>query len=282
MKIQPVLDYKTPNYPKLDVFSIDPNLLVDTVPINWKNNKIVLAALISIAISSQSCDLLPQKQTTRIELIKNKENKIKNASHQEDSSFVAPIFHHGDGIGFYGCIVIMPPVFITENEAKQIILNEFKKEKLLFDTVTLPKEKIIIKTEKKIWEEIKGDLKVRDTLELNDIVFDGYNKDLNFAYLFLSESDYEKYKDFEPEYSSVSNEDYKKVVEKLRNEIKKQSKLNAVIFYEPIPYPEWQKIKERPNREVWKNKGKKIAIDSLQNQVADFVNWLKAKKIIVK
>ena len=40
---------------------------------------------------------------------------------------VAPIFEHGEGRLATGCIVITPPVFLSEEEGMQILREEFAK-----------------------------------------------------------------------------------------------------------------------------------------------------------
>jgi len=285
MKIQPVILLNEPSYPRIEEYANTPSSIIKNAPDSWKRNKLVLTALISFAFSNQSCDKLSQK-STRFEIIQLQEDANNDGSKiQEalfDSSFVAPLFHHGNGIGVYGCVVIMPPVFINEQEAKQIILNELKKEGLVFDSIAQPNQKIIIKTDKKLWEEIKDDYIVRDTTEFKELLFDGYNKDLNLAFCFLSQTNYRAFTDYEPESSSVSHEDYKKTSKKLRGIIKEANNLNAVIFYEPIPYPNRDDNSEIPSWEEWEIKGKVVAVDSLKAQVSDFVNWLKNEKISSK
>ena len=39
-------------------------------------------------------------------------------------AIVAPIFQHGEGRGATGCIVMSPPVFLSEEEALQVIREE--------------------------------------------------------------------------------------------------------------------------------------------------------------
>ncbi|XHR27970.1 MAG: hypothetical protein ACFUZC_18825 [Chthoniobacteraceae bacterium] len=40
---------------------------------------------------------------------------------------VAPLFAHGKGQGAFGCVVVTPPVFLTEAEAREVIEEEAKK-----------------------------------------------------------------------------------------------------------------------------------------------------------
>ncbi len=285
MEIKPVKEFREPDYPTLDDFIKNPHYILAHAPERWKGNKILWAALISLALGNQSCDFIQNKHS-RIEFIKIHEGPDKNDSKEnvipKDSSFVAPLFHHGEGIGAYGCVVIMPPVFINEQEAKQIILNELRKQNLLFDTTAQPLAKIILRTEKKLWEESNGDYKERDTTEFRELTFDGYNKELNFGFCFVSSMKYNHFTDYEPATSTVSIEDYKKTSEKIRSEIRKANDVNAVVFYEPIPYTKRDEDGDRSQRHEIMNKRKEMAVDSLKAQVSDFVRWLKTEKITLK
>ena len=43
---------------------------------------------------------------------------------QRAAAVVAPVFEHGKGRGIAGCIVVAPPVFLSEEEALQVISEE--------------------------------------------------------------------------------------------------------------------------------------------------------------
>jgi hypothetical protein len=43
------------------------------------------------------------------------------------AAVVAPIFEHGEGRGATGCVVTSPPVFLSEEEALQVIREELAK-----------------------------------------------------------------------------------------------------------------------------------------------------------
>ena len=49
------------------------------------------------------------------------------AESDEGKITVAPIFKHGEGRGATGCIVVSPPVFLSEEEALQIVKEELAK-----------------------------------------------------------------------------------------------------------------------------------------------------------
>src|ERR1035437_4685755 len=116
MNIQPVIDYKVPDYPTLENYCADPTLFVRNVPDSWRNNKIVWATLLSFAASSLSCNFNHKPIKNQLELSKDHHDlPIKDSIKVKlpaTSMFVAPLFQHGEGIGVFGCVVMMPPVFI--------------------------------------------------------------------------------------------------------------------------------------------------------------------------
>ncbi len=53
---------------------------------------------------------------------------------------VAPIFEHGEGRGATGCVVIVPPVFLSEEEALQIANEELAQHRIQLVNGTVVKE----------------------------------------------------------------------------------------------------------------------------------------------
>ena len=49
------------------------------------------------------------------------------AESEEGKITVAPIFKHGEGRGATGCVVVSPPVFLSEEEGMQILREELAK-----------------------------------------------------------------------------------------------------------------------------------------------------------
>ena len=45
-------------------------------------------------------------------------------------AIVAPIFQHGEGRGATGCIVMSPPVFLSEEEALLVVREELGKSEM--------------------------------------------------------------------------------------------------------------------------------------------------------
>ncbi|MCL1793320.1 MAG: hypothetical protein FWG34_05590, partial [Oscillospiraceae bacterium] len=80
------------------------------LPTRWQKNAAVVAAaglLGAIALSSCGISVKP-----------------KGSPGGERYLNVAPIFVHGEGMGSIGCVMIVPPVFISEQEALAIIKSE--------------------------------------------------------------------------------------------------------------------------------------------------------------
>ena len=137
MNLTPLKVYRAPDYPTQEILCQRPELL-RTLPRRWHNNRLVLGTLAGIlALMEQS-----------------------NAKAEDQPALrVAPVFEHGKGQGAYGCVVVTPPVFLTEAEARDVIEEEAKKAGVEFaerghklSAVPVPfVEKFVV------WEGIKPD-----------------------------------------------------------------------------------------------------------------------------
>jgi hypothetical protein len=105
MKLSPLRKYRGPDYPTQEILAQHPELL-RVLPRRWQNNAVVLGTLAGLlALMEQSTAQAGDKS----------------------SLHVAPVFEHGKGQGALGCIVVSPPVFLTEAEARDVIEEEAKK-----------------------------------------------------------------------------------------------------------------------------------------------------------
>jgi hypothetical protein len=195
-----------------------------------------------------------------------------------DSALVAPIFNHGDGIGCFGCVSIMSPVFISEQDAMQIILKELEKEGINFDSDEKPEQKVMIginiHEENFISDGNDSHSKYHDTTTYKELIFDRYSKKLNLAIYYVSEQNCGQYSDIISDnsysYSSVGCTYVLKSAKKIRHEIKRNNNINAVVFYDPVTYPK--------GRTMSPEEHKQLAIETLTSQVRDFVKWYKSEK----
>ena len=112
----PVKKYSTPKYPTRIVADRSPELL-RKLPSRWqKNAAVVTAAGLLGVITLTSCGLLEPKNNTGTGYNPGSVNLLN----------VAPVFIHGEGTGSMGCMMIAPPVFLSEEEALAVIKSEIE------------------------------------------------------------------------------------------------------------------------------------------------------------
>ena len=155
----------------------------------------------------------------------------------EPEKSIAPIFIHGKGIGLTGEDIPVPHVFLSENEAREIIDNELEKINVIFDKTDIEMKTIII--EKKMItlnkeEYLKGRLVSKEeVIDKKNLIMDRYCTEYNLGYEFISKEDYDDYKKKEYK-SSIQGFDLKIIAEYLNNKLKEQDDVNAVVFYDPL------------------------------------------------
>ena len=112
MDTRPVHGYRSPSYPTQGILAEHPELL-RLVPERWRRNRLVLTGLgIACSLALAGC---------RMQRAEAAEDGTKTPAMK---AAVAPIFEHGGGLGSVGCVVISPPVFLTEEEARAVIVEE--------------------------------------------------------------------------------------------------------------------------------------------------------------
>ncbi|MCL2774908.1 MAG: hypothetical protein FWD71_16400 [Oscillospiraceae bacterium] len=137
ISVAPVKKYAPPKYPTLTAANREPALL-RKLPSRWQKNAAVVAAVGMLGvISLSSCGILS--------------SKVKGYNpNSENFLNVAPVFIHGAGTGSMGCMMIAPPVFLSEEEALAVIKNETENSGLDF-SAELPE--YIASSNKKTYEK---------------------------------------------------------------------------------------------------------------------------------
>jgi len=272
MTIEPVKNYKTPAYPTIERYVYNPQEFLQHTPNSWIGNATVMTALLAFTVVGTNC-VYGQIIKPNTEQTDKKPNESDQTQQEEQQqiSFVAPIFIHGKGISSFGCVMVTPAVIISEQDAMEIIKNEFAKHNIKFETKTDKSIDVLVKEYDFTKNEVVTKTKKKQ--------FDGFCPDLNFVVEFVSNRDAD-YADNEKEYfSSVWSNNLKSLAEKLQKQIKEEGKLNAVVFYDPVTY-----VNDRKNLS-WKEmevKGKKESKKLLIQQVTDFIMWLKKEKLLTE
>ena len=111
---------------------------------------------------------------------------------------VAPIFEHGEGRGATGCIVITPPVFLSEEEGMQILREELARHAIrlkaggTLEGVRVPAR--IVKQESVDAGSGKQEIKttvVEDTDKAEPLKLSGIDSDRHIAVEFVSTKNYD-------------------------------------------------------------------------------------------
>lgn len=280
MEIKPVKQKRKPGYPTIKTFIENPGLLSKNVPFTWIRNQYAATTLATFILCG--CGNQSNTQKIKPELVivdkdsrKNKSDEIQSV--KKDAVKIARIFSHGDGSGAIGCMVMSPPVFISEDEARKIIFTALKSENIDFSTTDTPVLKF---TAPPIANSCYGheDHKSKKKAHV-ELKIDGYNKQYNLAIEYVSQADFKKFEAFDGCVSTVQVVHTKKAAELIRDELILQGKSNAVVFYDPLPEFNFDPSQDYHDSE--KNAHSK-ARQLLKLQVRDFIEWIKKEGIIKK
>jgi len=267
MQVKPVLSKAAPEYPTHDFLQEHPELL-RIVPERWRRNPFVLRVLAGVG-----CLLLA----------------VQSAGAQEranaPASRVAPLFIHGEGRGSFACNVVNPPVFLSEDEARQVIRDEGGKAGLEFtaDALTIPQATVPVTNESWCPSQREGD---PQRTQKRNLVFDGFDKKHNVAFEFVSYEQFNAWLNPDPACRggiAINFCNMKGTAETLRSGLAAAPGLPWVgVFYEPGANPtielasgNWENA-----RKARKAAGRQLGEEELREQVRDFIKWLKAQGVI--
>ena len=194
--------------------------------------------------------------------------------------------------------------------SKNVVLvhvKNFSKDPVIFSKVILKKENLLIDTINCSTITFQADAIADDCYNINEInkthqaklniKMNGLIKNHNILFKFTTLNDYFKFKsDSCYSSSSVSGFDTKLAAELIRNGLSKQSRNYAVVFYDPIPYInfDYNKLKYKSTfiEELLKiskfeneikeetDKAKQKSKELLTAQVRDFIQWMKNEGMI--
>ena len=114
MKSKPVRKYAQPKYPTRLEIAARPALLHRHQPPAWRKWPELTGA----------AGLFLLADTARLSAADSSPKGGPNPTQTKAVAVVAPIFVHGEGRGATGCIVMSPPVFLSEEEALLVIREE--------------------------------------------------------------------------------------------------------------------------------------------------------------
>lgn len=292
MKIQPLKEITKPTYPqKEDVSATD---LKTSIPKRWITCSAAKVALGTLAVISlvgcanNGSKNIPGDANTQQSQISTSptpsqliEDYVTVGEPMVSWIWVAPIFVHGEGRGAFGCVMIAPPVFLTEGEALAVI-NEVAKEyglefsdknNLVIDGVICPRT------------HMYGGGETKEGIEVCDLVMDFTDEAHKIAIEYISKEDVQKW-NVSKEGISAGSYNTKEAAEQLAKcmefaGISSGHDYIAGVVYDPCTRTDVDhtELTFNPTEEQ-----KAIAMDvsvwELKQQVKDFFEWLKSEGII--
>ncbi|MBN2380129.1 hypothetical protein JXM67_10060 [candidate division WOR-3 bacterium] len=288
MKVKPIKIYTEPFYPTREFAVLNPELLRYNVPAIWKAKPLVAGTLAAFLLGGGIRKVTAQ-ETEQGQVVESDEGIAENEQSQtRDKSIVqvAPLFIHGDGQGSAGCIVVAPPVFLSEEEASVVIEEEFKKQGVIFDTdeVTLDEVTFEPDTAMARYNWLKP-----DTVEKN-LNLDGFNRTLGLGYEFVSHYDYDElvtglYK--QEGWSSVSYFSPVSLAGNITEKLENCGKYNVAIFYDPMCRIKGSSMNKGQTPEEYQEEQQALylearerSIELLKRQISDFIYWLKKTGVL--
>jgi hypothetical protein len=287
MNAKRVKRYRTPAYPtRLEVLS-RPELLQRNLPPGWQ--------------------VVPEMAgTVALFLALNSVLLAADSKPGGAVAVVAPIFDHGEGRGSTGCIVVAPPVFLSEEEAWQVIREvlgekgvELTERKRVLHGVSLPLAEQM--------EDSHGEISVqarraRQTRGVSDadpeakepFKVDAADSKKRIAVEFVSSADFMRV--CGPGWSrpngshcisSVNTYRLKDLAGFVAEQVRKeaQEKVYCGVFYDPIGLRQREERSKgtKDGEDYWQNRpvrGKAESQRLLRLQVRDFVKWLQGQGAI--
>lgn len=259
LKVEPVILYGTPKYPTKEAVRTNP-LILHALPKRWRA---VPALCVAVSLTF-STGLFGCSKDTR-----------EDEDDDDDLRVSVPFFAHGEGRGSYGCIMVAPAVYLSEEEAIQIIKEEAVAKGVRFD-----EPKTIRGMHFPATNLFSGD----DEYETwnGSLELDGYDSDLEIGFEYVSESDINDWAKETDYWCSVNTYDMKGTAERLSEVVE-----NTAVFYDPGSDPSAFHIDREADSgtiekyfEQYESEQKERIEEDLRAQVRDFLDWLAAEGII--
>jgi len=283
LEIRPVRQYRTPKYPMQERVRDNPELL-RTMPHRWQQHAAMYTALaMTASIGLTACSGVKEETTMTKETTATTTTTTTTtaAEVQATPKLRIPVFAHGDGRIGYGCVMVVPPIILNEEDAREIIVDEAGKRGVNF---------------KNYFEEdeveglgyIDGAFpatnlrtgKMDGTWE-GTFAFDGFDEERKLNFEYISEQDMFS---FATDNGRIEHElDYKTMAEELSKVVE-----NTAVFYDPGVIPEHSYSKELKESGVtrdeynddYEKRGLEMAEELLRQQVRDFLDFLAAEGVI--
>ncbi len=284
MKIEPIRTYQMPEYPTAEAFR-STDTLTRHIPRRWRYNKWVGKTLLFVILTGLcSCSADPHtdpgRHTETGHTAGRETDTTENTGDTpvEKRNLEIPLFVHGEGRGSYGCVSIAPPVYLSEDEAAQVIRETALEYGLDFSgTGRVYGEKLPYTSLYPLPGNDPG------TYEA-EVPLDGYDAGKGIGFMYVSKDDVVSWHKPGDMMASVEVYDMQGAAEKLTKTL-----TDTAVFYDPgSDFNTFMELQnnagENGNWELLVKEYEAIEkarmIEDLRAQVLDFMEWLKGEGII--
>jgi hypothetical protein len=290
MKPRPVERGRAPRYPTRAELLAREGFLASGLPRGWSAGKRLAGAVTFLAAANLTgCGDSPVnpfvERPVGVQTAADRSTALSRAIDSEAAAVVAPIFEHGEGRGATGCVVVTFPVFLSEEEAMQVIREELAEHGIeLTRGLELEGLAVMPRTRPGENEPFTDEEPAPKPLSMDGI--DDLNK---VAVKYISETDCEKL-DWTRCYGMVTEYDSKGMARHVAEQIKERGRqrLYAGVFYDPLvdlefDVDEWgadDDVEEETPEQLEAAYQKILSRSAakakqlLRRQAEDFVAWL--------
>jgi hypothetical protein len=287
MDIKPVKDAVEPQYPRKEEVTTD--RIKVCVPLRWANSPAAKVALGTLAaMTLTACTPL---RTAGVPLAPETASEASCSVSQSptvsdvpmgeviaNTVTVAPLFLHGDGLGAFGCVMVAPPAFLSEDEALAVINNVAKDYGLKFSAQGAPEIRNVQQPVTNIYEP---DNKAESS-ETMTLTPDFADTEHGVMIEFVSMEDVVSWHKDTGYAVSVESYDTQDAAAQLSEALEAgtpQDYANPTVgvLYDPCETVEGTEIKDY---EAAEQQARALSGEQLSAQVKDFFEWLKSEGII--
>jgi hypothetical protein len=274
MHAKPMKRYGRPYYPTRLEALRDADLLKQHVPPRWQTAE--MAGTVALLLAVNGCmkqepvaGSRPETppQTTSVSSERGPVDGL-TAKALRQAAVVAPIFEHGTGRGVTGCIVVAPPVFLSEEEALLVITEQLKQAGVEVAKTNMP----------------LAHVNINQGGQTKALVADGATADGTVAFEFVSRSDYFNFGGLRSG-STVQSYNLLSAAKSLTEQAAQGGKgVFLGVFYDPLRTVDFRDDMGMHNYAGrWEEKSPAVREESkrlLREQVSDFVDWLQGQGVI--
>ncbi len=287
MKLKPVASIPSPKYPRKE--EVGAEALRSSPPKRWAGSPAAKAALGALAAMSltglAACDAAPGGAEIAPSL--TTEASVSQSAIVSDIPMgdvlapvisVAPLFLHGEGLGSFGCVMVSPPAFLSEDEALSVINNVAKDYGLSFSAQDAPELQSVLQPVTNIYEPDKA----AEPHQYGALALDFADEAHGVAIEFVSVDDVKAWHEETGVAISVERYATQDTAAQLSEALETAGDADNAGITVGVLYDPCESAPEE-NGEDWENaeqQARALSKEQLSAQVKDFCEWLRAQGVI--